>query len=155
MRRSGNRWWLLIAAAAIGPSGSVAEARSVSAFLGHPENPNDYSCFTNANGRISNVCYSSNQPKRYCVALPVDSSGEYIVQVTASAPDAEHGLSCFSRAMDRHAMSSWGSTNRPLTSFGSPQVIQMTYNKVPSFGVLYACCDMLPGSSISTINWEK
>jgi len=73
----------VIAGIAVIGATSSSDARSLTAFMGQPQAPADYSCFTNNGGSVTNTCATT---KQYCVTLPVDGSN-HIVEVTVLAPD--------------------------------------------------------------------
>jgi hypothetical protein len=135
---------LIIIGAGIG----IANAMSIPAFLGQPQNPADYSCFQNSFGTVVNTCSTT---RRFCVSLPVDSSGRF-VQANVLAPDVTRNVSCFAQAVTRDLFDA-GRTPRPVSPsvFGVSQVLNLGAFSVPFAGALFACCDIAPGAALQTL----
>jgi hypothetical protein len=130
---------------------SNSDARSFSGFLGQPQNPADYPCFVNSGGAVFNNCGTT---RRFCVALPVDSSG-HSVEVTVRAPDINHNISCFAQTVNRDATGFNFSGARSPGVFGSAQVVSLGSVSVPSAGAMYTCCDIAPSASLDSINYSN
>ena len=139
----------MVAGAIIGAA-SISDARSVSAFLGQPQVPGDYTCFSNFNGSVRNNCSTT---RRFCVALPVDSAS-HDVTVNVLAPDSSHNISCFATAVTRETFNAGSTPAKSVTTgFGSFQILALGLVSVPSFGALFACCDIAPTASAQTISY--
>ena len=129
---------------------SASNASSVPAFLGQPQAPSDYPCFTNTWGRINNICGST---RRFCMSLPV-TAGTHTVQVSAQGADVSHNVSCSAQGI------TWdfgdaGHTPTPvsLSTFPNPQLLNLGTFSLPSNAYLYACCDVAsaPGTLINSV----
>lgn len=130
---------------------AAALARSVSAFAGLPQYPTDANWWTNAWGAIINT---SSVYKRWCIPLPVDSTGYKNVTITAYGPSISSNVSCFSTSLTPQLDWQWTAGPVPLPGFGTPQNIGLSGSYVPPGGVLYACCDVGPGARLDAVNWE-
>jgi hypothetical protein len=129
--------------------GATAEARSVSAFTGQPQNPNDYTCFTNSGGTVSNVCAST---RRFCAALVVDDAS-HDPQVTVFAPDIGHNIICFGQTVNPDGSPFSNTKHFSPTHFGVTQTLDLGSVTVPDAGALWVCCDVAPGATIDTFNY--
>jgi hypothetical protein len=138
-------------AAGIGVIGiaSNSDARSLTAFLGQPQSPGDYACFTNNGGTVTNNCSPSRQ---FCVVLPVDSSS-HTVEITLFAPDIDHNIACFGQANYRDNFSAGFTGYRSPGLFGVTQVLTLPTLSVPSAGSLYACCNIPPTAKLYSFNY--
>lgn len=126
-----------------------AEARSLSAFLGQPQNPADYSCFTNGGGMVTNRCSGT---RRFCITLPVDDP-THSIDVTIYSPDSAHVTGCFAQAMSRYG-SGAGWTGQKYTSvMRSYEVVGLGELTVPFAGALYACCDIPTGGWVTSVQY--
>ena len=153
MKTSRMKWLLATALTPIAVGGSVAYARSMCASLGQPQNPSDYSSFSNTDGTIKNT---SAVTKRYCVTLPVDSSGTKTVDVMAKGTDTNHNVGCFAKGLHATGYVWSSSTQKFLVSFNISQYIEVQ-TSVPSSGALLVCCDIGPGSQaeIAQVNYNE
>ena len=143
-----------MAAAVIAGAGialtSASDASSVPAFVGQPQVPAEYSCFTNSFGRINNICGSS---RRYCISLPV-TAGTHTVQLSAQGADVAHNVSCLAQAVTWDFADA-GHTPTPvsLSTFPAPQLLNLGTFSLPSTAYLYACCNMTssPGTLVNSV----
>jgi hypothetical protein len=135
--------------------GATAEARSVAAFAGQPQNPLDYDCFVNANGVVTNIC---NTTRQFCVPLVVDDGGPHPVQVEVRASDTKHNLTCFAQVGAQNGGFAGGSQMLPAPALATDVVINLGGQSTPAGGTLWACCKVDPtdatgSAQIESINW--
>lgn len=128
-----------------------SDARSFGAFLGQPQAPGDYPCFTNGNGAVTNVCSTT---RRFCIALPVDSSS-HTIEATVRAPDINHNISCFGQSTTRDALGVNFTGFRSPGVFGSAQILVLGTVNVPAAGGMYACCDLAPSATVHSFNYNN
>jgi hypothetical protein len=128
-----------------------SHARSFPAFLGQPQSPFDYQCFTNSGGAVFNNCSTTRQ---FCTALPVDSTFHQI-EITVRAPDINHNVSCFGVASNRDGSTSGFTGVLSPSVFGSSQVLTFITLMVPPAGGLYACCNVAPTALIQSFNYNN
>lgn len=128
---------------------SNSDARSLTAFLGQPQSPADYSCFTNSGGTVTNNCSTTRQ---FCVVLPVDDS-THTIEITLFAPDINHNIACLGQANFRDNTSAGFTGFRSPSTFGSNQILTLPTLSVPSAGSLYACCNIAPTAKLYSINY--
>jgi hypothetical protein len=139
----------VFAGAAIIALTSQSEARSLAAFLGQPQAPGDYSCFTNNNGSVTNNCGTT---KQFCMVLPVDDAN-HTVSVAVFAPDINHNIACFAQANFQDNSISGFTGFRSPGSFGSSQVLNLGAVVVRGLGNLFACCNLAPIARVESINY--
>jgi hypothetical protein len=139
----------LIAGIAVIGVATSSDARSLTAFLGQPQSPADYPCFTNNGGTVTNNCSTT---KQFCVVLPVDGS-DHIMQITVLAPDISHNISCFGQANFRDNTNAGFTGLRSPGVFGSTQVLIFPQLSVPTFGSLFACCNLAPTAKLNSIGY--
>jgi hypothetical protein len=141
---------LAVVIASIGIGGAPnSDARSFPAFLGQPQSPADYSCFTNSGGAVTNSCSTT---RRFCVTLPVDSS-THTIEVNVRAPDINHNIACFGQAVTRDIFGAGFTGFRSPGVFGSSQIVTLGTLNVPSAGGLYVCCDIAPSASLQSLQY--
>ena len=143
------KWGMvMIVALTAGIAGS-SKAESVSAFLGQPQAPGDYSCFTNSMGTVTNVCSTT---RRFCTALTANHNTNTI-SVTVYAPNSSHNIGCFAQAVySSGSGAGWTGMQYPGT-MGSHQTVTLGSLFVPSYGGLYVCCDIAPTAKLDSISW--
>jgi hypothetical protein len=139
----------MFAGVAVIGSAATSDARAVPAFLGQPQAPTDYSCFTNSNGIVTNRCTPT---KQFCIALPVDGA-LHALTIMVFAPDASHSVSCFGQAGNRdNSIAGFTGTFFP-SRVGVSWPITLPTLSVPSQGNLFACCNVAQSASIESINY--
>jgi hypothetical protein len=129
--------------------GATAEARSGAAFAGQPQNPSDYTCFTNANGRVINSCAAT---KRFCVPLVVDDAN-HTVSITVFSPDSNHLISCFAASAFPSGAISNFSGQFTVQNTGIDLTVPLPSVVVPTDGSLFTCCDIPQGARLDSVNW--
>jgi len=138
-----------LAGVAVIAATSTSEARSLTAFMGQPQAPADYACFTNNGGSVTNACATT---KQYCVTLPVDGSN-HIVEVTVLAPDINHNIACFAQANARDNTNAGFTGLKSPGIFGSAQVLSFPTLTVPTAGSLYVCCNIAQTARLHSVNY--
>jgi hypothetical protein len=140
---------LLAAGAGIGLTPS-SEARSVSAFLGQPQNPANYSCFGNGNGGVINTC--AGAARRFCVALPIDAASSTVTVTVQGSIPGTNTVGCQAYSVTRAAV---GYANGPYVSSAlvTPVPLSLGTLGVPAAGGLYACCDLAQNAKMLSVNW--
>lgn len=128
---------------------SQSDARSFPAFLGQPQAPGDYTCFVNGGGAVVNVCTTT---RRFCVTLPVEES-THAIEVTVTAPDISHNISCFGQSITRDNLNAGFTGSQSPGVFGSAQVLRLATLNTPNAGGLYACCDIAPNAVLRSFNY--
>lgn len=126
-----------------------SEARSLPAFLGQPQNPGDYTCFTNAAGTVRNSCTTT---RRFCVALPVDGASHQVA-ITVTASDINHNIGCFVSATTREGFNAAFTSTLSPSTFGSAAVLTFPTVNVPNAGGLWSCCDIAPTAIVDSFNY--
>jgi hypothetical protein len=126
-----------------------SDARSLTAFLGQPQAPGDYTCFTNNGGTVTNNCSTT---KQFCVVLPVDDSN-HTISLTLFSPDTGHTIACFGQANFRDNTNAGFTGFRAPSIVGSTQVLTLPALSVPASGSLYACCNIEPTAKLDSINY--
>jgi hypothetical protein len=124
-----------------------SEARSVSGFLGQPQNPADYACFSNGNGIVFNTCATT---KRFCVALPIDTSSSTVTVTIAGS--ASGPARCFAQSVNRAGafVAVTPTVSEPLW----PPVTRLLGTlSVPFAGGFYTCCDLPTNAQLASVNW--
>jgi hypothetical protein len=130
--------------------GVTAEARSVPGFTGQAQNPGLATCFTNSNGRVTNVCSSQ---ETYCVPMASDGAA-HTVEITMYAPNLSNNISCTAVATNpQGGMVGTTGPGSPGTVGEDVSVTLVPSLSVPSEGGMYACCSMMPGTRIDTLNY--
>jgi hypothetical protein len=129
---------------------TTSRASSQSAFLGQPQNPAAYSCFTNNGGTVENRCSTE---QRFCMALPVNSPSHTIeVDVLQTAEGAIVG--CFAAAVNPNGTGAAGTAEFFVgDTFGTSVMLQLGTLTVPNQGALFVCCDATTGGVINTVNY--
>jgi hypothetical protein len=139
--------FMLLAISAVMGLAASSSARSIPAFLGQPQQPGDYSCFTNASGSVTNNCAGVRQ---FCMSLPVDDA-THTISISVRALDIDHNIQCIAQAVTHDGL------NAGLTGFvapgvfGTPQTITLSTLNVPSSGHLYACCNVSQTARIISV----
>jgi len=139
----------MVAGIAVIGATTISHARAVPAFLGQPQVPTDYSCFTNSNGTVTNNCGTT---KQFCISLPVDDSS-HTLSINVIAPNISHNVSCFGQAGFRDNSIAGLTGLLSPSAFGGSQTLFLPTLSVPSQGNLYACCNLSPTSSVESINY--
>ena len=128
---------------------------SVPAFLGQAQQASDYGCFPNSGGAVTqSQSPSCSGTRQFCVALPIDPIGGTgsTVQIAVNAPDVNHNLSCFAHSWTQIGTLVSASQRLSPQSFSSPQILTFTPLNIAPAGVLYACCDMEPTTTMFSIS---
>lgn len=129
---------------------SLASAHSLSAFAGTPSSPSEAACWVHSNGAVTNTCSTT---KRWCVALSVNNPGSFTVYVNAYGPSSSGNVGCFARSVNGDATHNSSSPQVYLSTFGSAQSLILPGAYVPSYGALFACCDIGPAGRMNTVVW--
>jgi hypothetical protein len=151
MTRNQTRILSILAAVAIAcvTSQGLSYARSAPADIGRARFFEDFGCFTLYGGAMINTCSSA---KRLEMPLITDAPGNYTVWVNAQGATASNNVGCLAAGTNDGNTLYWGSAQQWLPAFGAAQTITLsTY--IPSFGRLYAVCDVSPNGRVNTVNW--
>jgi hypothetical protein len=135
--------------------GATAEARSVGGIAGSVGPDALSTCFSpQSNGAILGVAASGcNTSPQFCVPLVVDDGGPHPVQVEVLSPSQSDNIGCFARATDQTGVITTQTAKMGAPTFGGPSLISLGGVSTPAGGMLFACCDMPPGTELFTINW--
>jgi hypothetical protein len=135
--------------------GATAEARSVGGIAGGAGQDALSACFSpQSDGAILSVAASGcNASPQFCVPLVVDNGGPHPVQVVVLGVSQSDNIGCFARATDQAGTITTQTAKMGAPTFGSPSLISLGGVSTPDGGMLFACCDMDPGTKLFTINW--
>ena len=135
---------------------SASAGRSVSAFAGIAQHPENATCFNNAWGTIiNNGCPNNPNRLEFCIPLVYDSNTfgtSANVTATVNAPNGTL-MTCHTDVTDKNGTFLYGSgaLNAPMN--GSFQDIRMSGGGIPGGGAAYTCCWVPPGGTIAVINY--
>jgi hypothetical protein len=152
-----NKMWIVAALATMVAGGSAAvQARSTPSYGGSAALDSESGCFTNGlgqgSGRVQQTCTGT---RRFCVALPVASSGGKSVKVFGFAPSVTANVTCRAEATNSNGVVVSSSPVVAFDNFGTFDQMTLNGASVPSFGGLFVCCNMAQSTQLGVIDYNE
>jgi hypothetical protein len=126
-------------------------ARGQSAFLGVPASSQEAPCWSHSNGTVTNTC---TQTKSWCIPAVVERDGAFAGWVYAKANSSASNVSCQAVAINSAGVIAAQTPFMNIPTYGSAQYITLGNVTVPTWGTLYACCNVNPGGILINYHYN-
>ncbi len=140
---------LIASALALTSVAGTADARTVSAMIGKPQNPADAGCFSEWYATQTNNCAGT---RIMHFPLPVDTSGSYWGYVNAYGASSANNVGCQVFGLDAGTNYVWAGPIVYLPTFGTSTGIELGRAYTPDLGTLNIACWINQGGRVNSVS---